>query len=146
MKLAPSSLAGQFALLLLLAAVLAQEIANALFSAERSERVHLVHRENVIARAGTVARLLREAPPEPHAAILTVASSDGAGFTQTPEPLAFAILLVLGYEDDHTHDEGHEGSHWFAASARLPDGQWLNVAAGLPPAVSTEARRWKICR
>ena len=75
MKFAPSSLAGQLALLLLLTIVVAQGIAVALFAAERSEAVHHVHREDVIARAGTVARLLREAPPELHEAILTAASS-----------------------------------------------------------------------
>ena len=45
----------------------------------------------------------------------------------------FALLFDLDHEDDHDHDEGHEGSHWFAASAKLQDGQWLNVAVGPPP-------------
>ena len=168
MKFAPSSLAGQLALLLLLTIVVAQGIAVALFAAERSEAVHHVHREDVIARAGTVARLLREAPPELHEAILTAASSDEALFTLAPEPLidaagsgeraasvardlsvalgvgeervkvaplAFALLFDLDHEDDHDHGEGHEGSHWFAASAELQDGQWLNVAVGPPPAL-----------
>jgi len=168
MRLVPSSLSGQLALLLLLAVVVAQGVAIGLFTAERSEAVHHAHRENVIARAGTVARLLREAPPELHEAILTAASNDEARFTLAPEPLidaagsgeravsiardlsvalgvgeervkvtplAFALLFDLDHEDDHDHDEGHEGSHWFAASAKLPDGQWLNVAVGPPPTV-----------
>ncbi len=168
MRLVPSSLAGQLALLLLLALVVAQGIAIALFAAERSEAVHHAHRENVITRAGTVARLLREAPPELHEAILAAASNDEAQFTLAPEPLidaagtgeradtiardlsgalgvgeervkvaplGFALLFDLDHEDDHDHDEGHEGSHWFAASAKLQDGQWLNVAVGPPPAV-----------
>ena len=168
MKFVPSSLAGQLALLLLLAIVVAQGIAVALFAAERSEAVHHAHREDVIARAGTVARLLREAPPELHEAILTAASNDEALFTLAPEPLidaegsgersasiahdlsvalgvgegrvkvaplAFALLFDVDHEDDHDHGEGHEGSHWFAASAKLQDGQWLNVAVGPPPAL-----------
>ncbi|MDE0060661.1 MAG: ATP-binding protein [Defluviicoccus sp.] len=168
MRLAPSSLAGQFALLLLLAVVVAQGIAIALFAAERSESVQHAHRENVIARAGTVARLLREAPPDLHEAILAAASNDEARLTLAPAPLvdaagsgeravsiardlsvalgvaeervkvapmAFALLFDLDHEDDHDHGEGHEGSHWFAASAKLPDEQWLNVAVGPPPAV-----------
>ena len=169
MRLVPSSLAGQLALLLLLALVVAQGIAIALFAAERSEAVHHAHRENVIARAGTVARLLREAPPELHEAILAAASNDEAQFTLAAEPLidaagtgersdavardlsgalgvgeervnvaplGLAGLFDLDHEDDHDHGEGHEGSHWFSASAKLQDGQWLNIAVGPPPAVS----------
>ena len=68
MRLAPSSLAGQLALLLLLALVVAQGIAIALFAAERSEAVQHAHRESIIARAGTVAQLLRETPPALHGA------------------------------------------------------------------------------
>ena len=170
MRLAPSSLAGQLALLLLLALVVAQGIAIVLFAVERSEAVHHAHRDSVIARAGTLARLLREAPPELHEAILAAASSEEARFTLTPEPLidaagtgaraaaiardlsgaldlgeervkvaplGFALLFDLDHEDDHDHGEGHKGSHWFAASAKLQDGQWLNVAVGPPPAVPT---------
>ena len=168
MRLVPRSLAGRLALLLLLAVAVAQGIAIALFNAERSEAVHHAHRENVIARAGTVARLLREAPPELHEAVIAAASNEEARFTLAPEPLidaagsgeraaavtrelsvalgigeerlkvaplGFAYLFDLDHEDDHDHGEGHGGSHWFAASAKLQDGQWLNIAVGPPPAV-----------
>ena len=168
MRLAPSSLGGRLALLLLLALVVAQSIAIALFAAERSEAVQHAHRENVIARSGTVARLLRETPPELHGAVLVAASNDEAQFTLASEPLveaagtgeraaaiardlsvaldvgqervkvaplALALLFDADHEDDHDHDSGHGSSHWFAASAKLPDGQWFNVAVGPPPAV-----------
>ncbi len=170
MRLAPSSLAGRLALLLLLALVVAQGIAIALFAAERSEAVHHAHRDHVIARAGTVARLLRETPPALHGAVLAAASNGEAQFTLAPEPLvdaagtgeraaaiardlslaldvgqervnvaslSFAHLFDADHEDDHDHDRGRGRgrSHWFAASAKLPDEQWLNVAVGPPPAV-----------
>ena len=168
MRLVPRSLAGQLALLLLLALVIAQGITIVLFAIERSEALHHAHRESVIARAGTVARLLRETPPALHDAILAAASNDEAAFTVAPEPLvdtagtreraaaiardlsvaldvgqehvrvaplAFALLFDADHEDDHDHGDGHGSSHWFAASAQLPDEQWLNVAVGPPPAV-----------
>ncbi|MCY4488201.1 MAG: hypothetical protein OXF11_13955 [Deltaproteobacteria bacterium] len=87
MRLIPGSLAGQLALLLLLALGIAQGIAMALFAVERSEAVRHAHRDNVIARAGTVARLLRDTPPALHNAILDAASTDQARFTLTREPL-----------------------------------------------------------
>ena len=86
MRFAPSSLAGQLALLLLLALVVAQGIAIALFAAERSEAVQHAHRESIIARAGTVAQLLRETPPALHGATLAAASNGEAQFTLDPEP------------------------------------------------------------
>ena len=87
MRFLPGSLAGQLALLLLLALAIAQGIAMVLFAVERSEAVRHAHRDNVIARAGTVARLLRDTPPALHAAILDAASTGGARFTLTREPL-----------------------------------------------------------
>ena len=166
MRLIPRSLAGQLALLLLLALVLAQGIAIALFTVERSEAVRHAHRENVIARAGSVARLLQDTPPTLHDAVLAAVSNDEAQFTLSPEPLVdatgtgersaamvrdlsvaidaekvevaplrFALLFGGDHEDDHDHGDDHGSSHWFAASAKLPDEQWLNVAVQPPPAV-----------
>ena len=87
MRLLPRSLAGQLALLLLLALVIAQGSAIALFAVERGEAVRHAHRENVIARAATVARLLRDTPPALHGAILAAASNDEARFSVAPAPL-----------------------------------------------------------
>ena len=78
----PGSLAGQFALSLLLALAIAQGIAMVLFTVERSEAVCHVYRDNVIERAGTVARLLRHTSPALHGAILDAAS---AGQRFSPE-------------------------------------------------------------
>lgn len=172
MKLAPRSLAGQLALLLLLALVIAQGIAIGLFAIERSEAVRHAHRDHVVARAGTVARLLREMPPALYDAILAAASNGEARFTLTRVPLiggtgtddraaliARDLSSALGvgreqvkmaslrseflHDDDHAanydddHDHGHQDSqpHWFAASAAMQGGHWLNVAVGPPPAV-----------
>ncbi len=87
MRLVPGSLAGRLALLLLLALAIAQGIAMVLFAVERSEAVRHAHRDNVIARADTVARLLRDTPPALHGAILDAASTGEARFTLTREPL-----------------------------------------------------------
>ena len=87
MRLVPRSLAGRLALLLLLALAIAQGIAMVLFAVERSEAVRLAHRDNVIKRAGTVARLLRDTPPALHGAILNAASTGEARFSLTTEPL-----------------------------------------------------------
>ena len=170
MRLVPQSLAGQLALLLLLALAIAQGIAITLFAVERGEAVRHAHRDHVIARAGTVARLLGDTPPALHGGILAAASNGEAQFTLAPEPLVddpgtgerataiardlsvvldvgqqrvrvaplgFALLFDTDHEDDHDHGDGHGhgGSHWFAASAQLPNGQWLNVAVGPPPAL-----------
>ena len=153
MRLAPSSLAGQFALLLLLAVVVAQGIAIALFAAERSESVHHAHRDNVIARAGTVGRLLLEAPDDLHEAILIAASNDEARFTLTAEPLIDAagsgeraasivrdLSVALGVEEervkvaplafallfdlDHEDDHDHEEGH--------EGSHWFAASANLP--------------
>ena len=174
MKFATGSLAGQLALLLLLALVIAQGIAIALFALERGEVVRHTHRDVVIARAGTVARLLRETPPALHDAILAAASNGEARFTLTRDPLvggkgtderATVIsrdlstsldinregvrVAPLGseflhddsHDDSHNHDDDHDHGdedsqpHWFAASAALAEGNWLNIAIGPPPAV-----------
>ena len=87
MRLAPRSLAGQLSLLLLLALALAQGIAVALFTWERIEAVRDAHRDNVILRTATVARLLRETPPRLHDAVVAAASTDLARFSLTREPL-----------------------------------------------------------
>ena len=64
MRLAPSSLAGQLTLLLLLALAAAQGIAVALFAWERIEALRHAHRDDAVQRTATVARLLAGTPPE----------------------------------------------------------------------------------
>ena len=168
MRPAPGSLAAQLALLLLLALVIAQGIAVAFFGAERSEAVRGAHRDNVIARAGTVARLLQDTPAALHSAVLVAASAGEARFTLTQEPLvgetgtderAVAItrglsaaldigrqrirvaplwseyLLAADHGEGHDRGAEHSQPHWFAASAAMPDGRWLNVAVPPPPVV-----------
>ena len=168
MRLAPVSLTGQLALLLLLALAIAQGVAIALFALERNEAVLHAHRDHVIARAGTVARLLRETPPALHGAVLAAASNGEGRFTLTRAPLVttkgtgeraaiiarnLTIALDVGreqvnvaplgseflhdddHDEDHDHEMEHSGSHWFAASVAMRDGNWMNIAVGPAPAV-----------
>ena len=91
MRLAPGSLAGRLTLLLLLALAIAQGIAVFLFAEERVEAVRHAHRDNVMVRAGTVARLLADSPSALHGPIVSAASTDFVRFTLTPEPLVGEI-------------------------------------------------------
>ena len=87
MKLAPKSLAGQLTLLLLLALAAAQGVAVALFAWERIEALRDAHRENAVARAATVVRLLGDTPPALHDAVIAAASTGITRFSLAPEPL-----------------------------------------------------------
>ena len=87
MRLLPGSLAGRLTLLLLLALAIAQGIAVFLFAEERVEAVRHAHRDNVMVRAGTVARLLTETPNALHGPIVSAASTDFVRFSLTREPL-----------------------------------------------------------
>ena len=87
MRLAPKSLAGQLTLLLLLALAIAQGVAAALFAWERIEAVRHTHRDNAIARAATVARLLRDTPPALHDAVVAAVGTDLVRFSLAPEAL-----------------------------------------------------------
>ena len=91
MRLVPNSLAGRLTLLLL-ALAFAQGIAVFLFAEERiaEERIEAVrhaHRDNVMMRAGTVARLLRDTPQALHGPIVSAASTEFVRFSLTGEPL-----------------------------------------------------------
>ena len=87
MRLTPRSLAGRLTLLLLLALAIAQGIAVFLSAEERVEAVRHAHRDNVMVRAGTVARLLADTPIALHGAIVSAASTDFVRFSLTAEPL-----------------------------------------------------------
>ncbi len=159
MRLAPKSLAGRLTLLLLLVLVVAQGAAVFLFAGERLSAVRHAHRDNAIVRAGTVARLLRDTPRARHGAVVAAASTEFARFSLTGEPLvgetgagrrvaaiADGLSAALGvgrervrvaplWRRDRRGDgpEGRWRRRWFAASAALEDGRWLNVAVGPPP-------------
>ena len=87
MRLMPRSLAGRLTLLLVLALAIAQGIAVFLFAGERIEAVRHAHRDNVMVRAGTVARLLADTPTALHGPIVSAASTDFVRFSLTDEPL-----------------------------------------------------------
>ena len=91
MRLLPRSLAGRLTLLLLLALAIAQGIAVFLFAGERIEAVRHAHRDNVMVRAGTVARLLADTPHALHGPIVSAASTDFVRFSLTREPLVGEI-------------------------------------------------------
>ncbi|MYH59908.1 MAG: HAMP domain-containing protein [Boseongicola sp. SB0675_bin_26] len=86
LKLAPTSLAGQLTLLLLVALALAQGVAVALFAWERIEAKRHAYRDNAVLRTETVVRLLGGAPPELHDAVIAAASSEFVLFSLTDEP------------------------------------------------------------
>ena len=73
MRLLPRSLAGRLTLLLLLALAIAQGIAVFLVAEERIEAVRHAHRDSVMVRAGTVARLLADTPDALHSPIVSAA-------------------------------------------------------------------------
>jgi signal transduction histidine kinase len=75
MRLVPRSFAGRLILLLLLALLVAQGVAFAMFAHERREAVRQVLRETVVARTAGVARLLAETPPRAHRRVVRAASS-----------------------------------------------------------------------
>ncbi len=87
MRLAPKSLAGQLTLLLLLALVLAQGVAVALFAWERMEALRDAHRDNAVLRTATVARLLGDTPPGLHDSVIAAASTALARFSLTARPV-----------------------------------------------------------
>ena len=87
MRLAPKSLAGQLTLLLLLALVLAQGVAVALFAWERMEALRDAHRDNAVLRTATVARLLGDTPRGLHASVIAAASTGLARFSLTARPV-----------------------------------------------------------
>ena len=91
MRLLPRSLAGRLTLLLLLALAIAQGIAVFLFAEERIEAVRHAHRDNVMVRAGTVARLLADTPDALHGPIVSAASTDFVRFSLTGESLVAEI-------------------------------------------------------
>ena len=91
MRLMPRSLAGRLTLLLLLALAIAQGVAVFLFAGERVEAVRHAHRDNVMVRAGTVARLLADTPNALHGPIVSAASTDFVRFSLTREPLVGEI-------------------------------------------------------
>ncbi len=94
MRLVPRSFAGRLILLLLLALLVAQTIAFALFAHERRKAVHQVYRETVVARTASVVRLLAEAPPPAHRRILRAASSRALGFRVDAQAAASDTSLV----------------------------------------------------
>ena len=87
MRLIPRSLAGRLTLLLLLALLMAQGIAIYLFAGERIAAVQHAHRDNVVARSGTVVHLLDDTPRALHGAIVAAASTEFVSFSlsQTPK-------------------------------------------------------------
>ena len=87
MRLLPRSLAGRLTLLLLLALAIAQGIAVFLFVEERIEAVRHAHRDNVMVRAETVARLIRDTPSALHGPIVSAASTNLVRFSLTGKPL-----------------------------------------------------------
>ena len=152
MRLVPRSLAGRLTLLLLLALFVAQAIAIFLFAGERLAAVRHAHRENVVVRTGTVARLLEDTPQALHGAIVAAASTQFLQFSLTETALvpetgsgarakavAGKLALTVGTEPGRVRvasfwqrhrrrdDEGHD--HHFGP--RYWKRHWFNASIAL---------------
>lgn len=161
MRLAPRSLAGQLALLLVGALVAAQALGFALFARERGTAYREAYREGVAARLVSVVRLIEDSPAELDAriaatastAFLRVALDDAPQVAETSGPgadlvaarLASAlardageIRVDLAGEPLWRRGEDEEARpprrrpRWLLASIRLEDGRWLNAATERP--------------
>ena len=113
MRMVPKSLVGRLTLLLLLALVIAQGFAVFLFAGERIAAVRHAHRDNVILRAGTVARLLQDTPRALHGAIVAAASTELVQFSLTREPLVGELgtgkrVAAIAYDLSVALDVGRE--------------------------------------
>ncbi|WP_254448066.1 ATP-binding protein [Ruegeria arenilitoris] len=86
MKAFAQSLRGQLILLIIAALAAAQLVSLWLFVDERSMAVHMALGLETAGRAANIARLIEEAPPEMHDAILRAASSPLVRFSLTDTP------------------------------------------------------------
>jgi len=73
--LVPRSFAGRLALLLVLALLVAQAAAFALFAHERAQALRHVYRDAVVARTASVVRLIRDTQPATHLRVAEAAST-----------------------------------------------------------------------
>jgi signal transduction histidine kinase len=85
MRIVPRSFAGQLTVLLVLALVIVQGLAYAMFAGERLEAVRQAYRENVIARTYGVLRLLSGTPPALHQHVVSTASTRYLTFSLSEE-------------------------------------------------------------
>lgn len=160
MRWLPKGFAGRLTLLLLLALLVAQGGAFAMFAHERHEAVRQVLRETVVARTAGVARLLAETPPRAHRRVVRAASSRRLRYWIAPEAaterqsrfgpaalLADDLAEALGLPDaavhvgidvsrwhrDNDDDDDDHRPRWLVLSVPLGDGQWLNAETGAAP-------------
>ena len=158
----PGSLAGQLVALLLLALVVSQIVAFAVFSVERRSAIGAIGRENALARVEGVALLLSDTPAELHPRILRAVSSRrmrlwSSNESALPSPaadgrnaaLAEALRARLGEEAVEVRVRRREGGWrrerrerrrgaWLTVSILRPDGSWLNMTTRRPP----DPARW----
>lgn len=93
-RLWPKSLAGQLLAVVLLALMLGQGLSFMIFADERRAAFRAANREQVLARAATLVRLLEGTPPELHAPILAASSS---------RQLRFSVASASAVEADTPH-------------------------------------------
>lgn len=87
MRLVPRTHAGQLALLLFIALLVAQGVAFVLFAGERARTARFAYQENILARTATLVRLLDEVPAATHDDVLDGASTRIVRFSRQAEPL-----------------------------------------------------------
>ncbi|EWG98126.1 sensor histidine kinase [Halomonas sp. BC04] len=154
-RLAPRSLLGQLALLILAAFLAAQAISIWLSTDERGAALRAAQRLETVERATAVARALQTAPKASHASILAAANSRLVQFSVDNMPLVetggHGQTATLDMRTDELPVSPHSGElteppaalAWlhermrvagvapveFRISIPLADGEWLNVAA-----------------
>lgn len=163
-RLLPKSLAGRLIALLLLALIVSQGVALAIFSDERRHAVRSAHREQILARAASVILLLKETPSDLHERIVDAASTRNLKFWLSPESAAEpagaggggqwlgrrlarhlgedakAVLVEVSERDGPAFR--WPGRHWFAARRDKGDrSQWRPIGDGARPKHRDPAHR-----
>ncbi|MBT3549778.1 MAG: HAMP domain-containing protein [Rhodospirillaceae bacterium] len=105
----PRSLAGQLTAVLLIILIAAQAVVLIILHDERRLALMFAARQEVLSRIVAVVKLMEEAPPGLHKAILASASTPGARFHLSDTPVVAAHgesgLRADDDDDDHDSDE-----------------------------------------
>ncbi|QEW06007.1 ATP-binding protein [Nitrincola iocasae] len=155
MRLLPSNLLGQLAVLIIVTFIIGQVINIALFADERGASIRAAQQTEVIKRAKAVANALDISPVESHDNILAAVNSDGIVFSLDASPLVMHHPSPLNLSENIRIDEitisPHDGQlvvppptlAWihdrmrvagiapveFRISIAVKESQWLNGAA-----------------
>lgn len=103
----PRSLAGQLTAVLLIILIAAQAVILLILHDERRLALVFAARQEVLSRIVAVVKLMEQAPPELHQAILASASTPGARFQLSDTP----VVTAPGENDRGADDDADDDSH-----------------------------------